>query len=398
MSSNRSDHWQLNDYERQRHHQKLIKDDTMVVPLHEDSFRRDFKCCICFGLLRNAVATTECLHRFCEECITKALRKCNKECPICRTRISSRRSLRRDHRMDILVASLVPHPAEEHVFETTRAAASKNRQVPKGAGHQDEIQVRERTAAAENALGRSSCCSETSREVDHSQEPMTVGGNEPAEEEASALYFSMSTLPQHRSPCGKPRRKSPTWPVNEGGNGFTCEETGPGLSLRIRANDTQSPKSGTCSGEYEVHAHDLVPTKSGNCPNRKSHGGGTVANSTDASCHGLCAALSDGLVVGEAERVVIALKPHLHMFLQLPNAPALTVNVSVETLIRNICRYVSEIVCLESPRRHGSAMHSLYGVSATGELIALPDTMTVKDAFKITKQSGAKKELYYAPR
>ncbi|KAH8031334.1 hypothetical protein MRX96_032355 [Rhipicephalus microplus] len=197
-SSSGNGRWQLNDYERQRSRHKLITDDAMLVPLHEDSLQRDFMCGICIDLLRNAVATTTCLHRFCEECITKALRRCNMECPICRTRIISRRELRRDYRMDILVAALFPRDVEELMFDTTRAATSRNRQLPEGAQRRVENDVRECTAVVGNVVDRSSCGSETNREVDHSEEPMTVGLNG-SEEEASGLSFSASTLPQHGS-------------------------------------------------------------------------------------------------------------------------------------------------------------------------------------------------------
>ncbi|KAH8030841.1 hypothetical protein HPB51_011885 [Rhipicephalus microplus] len=322
-SSSGNDRWQLNDYERQRSRHKLFADDAKLVPLHEDSFRRDFMCGICLDLLRNAVATTACLHRFCEECITAALRRCNNECPICRMKIRSRRELRRDHRMDILVAALVPRDAEELTFGKTRSATSGNRQLPEGTARRVENDVRECTAVVGNVVGRSSCGSETNREVDHAEEPITVGVNGP-EEEANGLSFSASTLPQHGSSYEQPSHQSPTWPVYEGGNSFSWEKMGRGLSLRVQARRTQS----AFSGEYEVDAHDLVPAESADGPNRKTHRDRAVANSSDVSFGGLCAAPYHGLTQGKATQVVITLKPHLDMFFQFPASPTLSVNVS----------------------------------------------------------------------
>ena len=45
-------------------------------------------CPICLDVLRNTMTTKECLHRFCADCITTALRSGNKECPTCRKVIS----------------------------------------------------------------------------------------------------------------------------------------------------------------------------------------------------------------------------------------------------------------------------------------------------------------------
>ncbi|KAL3225480.1 hypothetical protein MRX96_004602 [Rhipicephalus microplus] len=147
------------------------------------------------------------------------------------------------------------------MFKPTNAAAhacSLNSQPPEGVQPRVQSQGREWTAVRGNSVGWSSCGSETSHEVDHAEEPMTVGVRGPAEE-ASGLFFSASTLAQHRGSY-----EHPTWPVYEGGNSFTCEGTGP-----IRVNDTQGPKLGTCSGKHEAYAHDLVPSESANDPWRR---------------------------------------------------------------------------------------------------------------------------------
>jgi hypothetical protein len=50
----------------------------------------------------------ECLHRFCDDCISKSLRLGKKECPTCRVKCSSRRSLRPDVNLDALIARIYP--------------------------------------------------------------------------------------------------------------------------------------------------------------------------------------------------------------------------------------------------------------------------------------------------
>lgn len=67
----------------------------------------DLRCPICLGVLRDPVAT-ECLHRFCNNCIEKCLRVGKKECPSCRCYVATRRSLRRDTSFAGLINSLYP--------------------------------------------------------------------------------------------------------------------------------------------------------------------------------------------------------------------------------------------------------------------------------------------------
>ncbi|KAL0916877.1 hypothetical protein M5K25_014426 [Dendrobium thyrsiflorum] len=59
-------------------------------------------------IIRKTRAFMECLHRFCKECIDKAMRLGKKECPVCRSRCATRRSLRDDPNFDALIAALFP--------------------------------------------------------------------------------------------------------------------------------------------------------------------------------------------------------------------------------------------------------------------------------------------------
>jgi hypothetical protein len=73
---------------------QLITDDrkrTMPLSL----LNVDLTCPVCLGIIRSAMTVMECTHRFCEACITKCLRLGRKECPSCRVKCVSRRSLRR---------------------------------------------------------------------------------------------------------------------------------------------------------------------------------------------------------------------------------------------------------------------------------------------------------------
>jgi len=59
------------------------------------------------GYMRKTSLVMECMHRFCEECITTSIRQGKNECPTCRIRIPSRRSLRKDERFDLLIRGLL---------------------------------------------------------------------------------------------------------------------------------------------------------------------------------------------------------------------------------------------------------------------------------------------------
>ena len=72
-----------------------------------DTVDRFLSCPVCLSIMRQPTAT-ECLHRFCSECIETSIRIGKKECPSCRFPISTRRALRRDHNFEALMLTLFP--------------------------------------------------------------------------------------------------------------------------------------------------------------------------------------------------------------------------------------------------------------------------------------------------
>ena len=57
-------------------------------------------CPICLDTLENPQINPDCCHRYCDHCIKSSLEKSGKHCPLCRTIITSRRSLRKDDVLD----------------------------------------------------------------------------------------------------------------------------------------------------------------------------------------------------------------------------------------------------------------------------------------------------------
>ncbi|QDZ20697.1 RING-type domain-containing protein [Chloropicon primus] len=72
----------------------------------EAALREATTCTICLSTIQNTRAVKECLHRFCRECIEVAMRQNRPECPLCKTRIPSRRSCKEDKAFDALLESI----------------------------------------------------------------------------------------------------------------------------------------------------------------------------------------------------------------------------------------------------------------------------------------------------
>lgn len=99
--------WELSMYELHRTPQEAITDETEIA-LSPRSLHSELMCPICLDMLTSTMTTKECLHRFCHDCIITALRAGNKECPTCRKKLISKRSLRPDPNFDSLIEKIYP--------------------------------------------------------------------------------------------------------------------------------------------------------------------------------------------------------------------------------------------------------------------------------------------------
>ncbi len=102
-----SKNWELSLYELHRTPQEAITDSTEIA-VSPRSLHSELMCPICLDMLKSTMTTKECLHRFCQECIITALRSGNKECPTCRKKLVSKRSLRPDPNFDALISKIYP--------------------------------------------------------------------------------------------------------------------------------------------------------------------------------------------------------------------------------------------------------------------------------------------------
>lgn len=116
--------WELSLYELHRTAQEAITDNTEIA-VSPRSLHSELMCPICLDMLKKTMTTKECLHRFCSDCIITALRSGNKECPTCRKKLVSKRSLRPDPNFDLLISKIYPS-RDEYEAHQERVLAKLN--------------------------------------------------------------------------------------------------------------------------------------------------------------------------------------------------------------------------------------------------------------------------------
>lgn len=116
--------WDLSLYELNRTPQDAITDNTEIA-VSPRSLHSELMCPICLDMLKKTMTTKECLHRFCSDCIITALRSGNKECPTCRKKLVSKRSLRPDPNFDLLISKIYPS-RDEYEAHQERVLAKFN--------------------------------------------------------------------------------------------------------------------------------------------------------------------------------------------------------------------------------------------------------------------------------
>ncbi|XP_067143964.1 E3 ubiquitin-protein ligase RING2-like [Centruroides vittatus] len=132
--------WELTLYELHRTPQEVITDNTEIA-VSPRSLHSELMCPICLDMLKNTMTTKECLHRFCQECIITALRSGNKECPTCRKKLVSKRSLRPDPNFDMLISKIYPS-RDEYEAQQERVLAKLNKQHSQALAHSIEEGMR----------------------------------------------------------------------------------------------------------------------------------------------------------------------------------------------------------------------------------------------------------------
>lgn len=171
-SSSISKNWELNQYELNRIPHEIINDDTEIA-ISPQILQNELLCPICLDILKRTMTTKECLHRFCHDCIITALRAGNKECPTCRKKLASKRSLRPDLNFDGIIAKIYPNREEydamhERVLEKLRFKKVLNNMNQKSLARQNRLVNK---VEEQNSVGTSS------NRVDDEENSMDVEAN-----------------------------------------------------------------------------------------------------------------------------------------------------------------------------------------------------------------------------
>ncbi|XP_035475924.1 E3 ubiquitin-protein ligase RING2-A-like [Scophthalmus maximus] len=222
--------WELSLYELHRSPQEAIVDGT-EVSVSPRLLHSELMCPICLDMLKNTMTTKECLHRFCSDCIVTALRSGNKECPTCRKKLVSRRSLRRDSNFDALISKIYPS-REEYEAHQRRVLDRLNRL------HNTEALS---SSIEEGLRQQARYRSERSHRAKKPQESdnTTFSGGEDNGDARSHLSHDSAPSQAPHPPCGQtpleagPSRKRPR-ASDDGGSGPEAADSGSPTPPQLR--------------------------------------------------------------------------------------------------------------------------------------------------------------------
>ncbi|XP_029023676.1 E3 ubiquitin-protein ligase RING2-A-like isoform X2 [Betta splendens] len=212
--------WELSLYELHRSPQEAIMDGTEVA-VSPRSLHSELMCPICLDMLKNTMTTKECLHRFCSDCIVTALRSGNKECPTCRKKLVSRRSLRRDSNFDALISKIYPS-RDEYEAHQRRVLERLNRMHNKEA-----LSSSIEEGLRQQARYRNHRVKKPTQESDNT----TFSGGEDNVDVRSHLSHDSTPHPRCQTPSeAGPSRKRPR--ASDDGSGAEADSGSPTPPLR----------------------------------------------------------------------------------------------------------------------------------------------------------------------
>lgn len=248
--------WELSLYELHRTPQEAIMDGTEIA-VSPRSLHSELMCPICLDMLKNTMTTKECLHRFCSDCIVTALRSGNKECPTCRKKLVSKRSLRPDPNFDALISKIYPS-RDEYEAHQDRVLAKLSR-----LHNQQALSSSIEEGLKMQALHRA----QRVRKHQHESDNTTFSGGEDNCDSRSHVSNPSVHSNQEAGPSRKRSRAS--------------EDSGaePDLSHEGGGRSPDPPGSGETGSEIELvfRAHPLLVEKDGYSQTRYVK---TTANAT----------------------------------------------------------------------------------------------------------------------
>lgn len=333
-------------------------------------------CPICLDMLKNTMTTKECLHRFCQECIITALRSGNKECPTCRKKLVSKRSLRADPNFDMLIAKIYPS-RDEYEAHQERVLAKLNKQHSQALAHSIEEGMRMQ------ALNRGQ------RVRKHGAEEV----NPNAAATPTAATACVST-PVANSPVSA----TPTTP-------FAVTAAAPTASNTVvNPPPRQTPTPGSCSDATTQSS----TSSTGSHPRKKPK---TATNTTTASNDTESAggeteetdaedAGSDAALTSEIELVF---KPQPQMMLEDASAQVRYIKTTANATVDHLSKYLAMRLALDKLEQDASAPRSvapftIFIAVTPGQFTPLSGSMTLDQVNEKYWKVNKPLEMYYAHR
>ncbi|CAN8008451.1 E3 ubiquitin-protein ligase RING2 [Ixodes scapularis] len=364
--------WELSLYELHRTPQDVITDGTEIA-VSPRSLHSELMCPICLDMLKNTMTTKECLHRFCQECIITALRSGNKECPTCRKKLVSKRSLRADPNFDMLIAKIYPS-RDEYEAHQERVLAKLNKQHSQALAHSIEEGMRMQ------ALNRGQ------RVRKNASEENSTGGQAPSTPTAGTACVS---TPVANSPVSAATPPTPALAAAAPTASNTARQTPTPGSCSDAT--TQSSTSSTTSQPRKKPKTSVPTTAQSN--DTESAGGET--EETDADDAG-----SDAAQTSEIELVF---KPQPQLLLEDSSAQVRYIKTTANATVDHLSKYLAMRLALDKLEQDASAPRSvppftIYIAVTPGQFTPLSGNMTLDQVNEKYWKVNKPLEMYYAHR
>ncbi|XP_064479010.1 E3 ubiquitin-protein ligase RING2-like [Ornithodoros turicata] len=355
--------WELSLYELHRTPQEVITDSTEIA-VSPRSLHSELMCPICLDMLKNTMTTKECLHRFCQECIITALRSGNKECPTCRKKLVSKRSLRADPNFDMLIAKIYPSRDEYEAHQERVLAKLKHSQA---LAHNIEEGMRMQ------ALNRGQRVRKNATD-DNAATPTPATACLSTPVSVAGMTNSIASTPTSSTFASAP----------------TASNTSTAATANVVTTPRQTPTPESCSdATTNSSSSSSQPRKKARTANDTESAGSDGADTDDGT--GVDAALMS--------EIELVFKPHPQE--DDPAAQVRYIKTTANATVDHLSKYLAMRLALDKLEQDASAPRSvapfaIYIAVTPGQFTALPGNMTLDQVNEKYWKVNKPLEMYYA--
>lgn len=404
--------WELSLYELHRTPQEVITDSTEIA-VSPRSLHSELMCPICLDMLKNTMTTKECLHRFCQECIITALRSGNKECPTCRKKLVSKRSLRADPNFDMLIAKIYPS-RDEYEAHQERVMAKLNRQHSQALAHSIEEGMRMQalnrgqrvrkhggdennggSGPATPSAAATACVSMPGTPAGHGG---GGGGGGAASAPSTPSAFSAASAPTASSTVEQQQPPSSQQPPQQ----QQQLQGGPQAVVHLGGHPPprQTPTPGSCSDATTQSSSSSVGSSS---QPRKRPKTLQQQQANDTESAGGETEETDAEDAALNSEIELVFKPQPQMMLEDSSAQVRYIKTTANATVDHLSKYLAMRLALDKFEQDASAPRSvapftIYIAVTPGQFTPLPGSMTLDQVNDKYWKVNKPLEMYYAHR